>query len=661
MSQSVHLVVLVLLCGALFAGPVLLRDLWTPDEPRYAEVSREMMLSGDFLVPRTNNEPYYEKPPLLFWFMAAASAPFGEISAATARIPSLLSALLTVFLTYVLASRLYGSRVAFWSALILVINLRFLIQATTGQIDMLLTALMTLSLLTFWLWHTERKTKWLLLFYLGIALGLFAKGPPALLFPVLMSVVFYWGRPKARRELHLISGVIVALVPVAIWLAFARSSALPTGEAAPEAIGRNLFNQTIGRVFLGQSHADAPWYYLKNLPVDLLPWTIFLPWTILYVWKRRKESEKMRLLLCWTVPAFLFLSVCIGKRALYLLPLYPALSILLARSVLDLMSSQRSVWRIRTAWCWSATTFLVAILPIVAHLTVLREVAAPQLYIVSFVALMCSIYTMFVATRDGATGLHRTVAVQMSGILVVCSVVAIPVFNEHKSARELCRPVSDLVAQGVSFDLYAPGGAREEFVFYCKAFQENTLVHPGLEGLDVSLTTTERDRLEGRLLRIMRDGAESVPLDLTRRTAPGDLTPILVAVQQAWNTSDIPEEIWRPYLSAVELEANTFITSMQSESPSYAVVRKRDWLWIADLADDTSGISVVRERQVSSRRMLLVANTTGLEALRKLTSAPTLPIRSDLSVLSEADSPPTNASLLGVRGSIKSLNFAEGE
>ena len=135
--------------GLLVLGLVLFlpgiggRDLWNPDEPRYAEVTREMRQSGDFFVPHLNGKIYSEKPPLLFWSIAAASLATGEVGPVAARLPSLAAAIVTLFLLFGMAQRLFDRRVAWWSVAILATSGRILWQARVGQIDMLLLCLVT--------------------------------------------------------------------------------------------------------------------------------------------------------------------------------------------------------------------------------------------------------------------------------------------------------------------------------------------------------------------------------------------------------------------------------------------------------------------------------------------------------------------------------------
>jgi 4-amino-4-deoxy-L-arabinose transferase-like glycosyltransferase len=115
-------------------------DVWAPDEPYLAEGAREMLVDGQWLVPHINGELDNHKPPLFFWLIAVLSLPFGEVSAFTARLPSVLVALVSVLLTMRLASKVGGRRVALLAGAVLPLSYLFYDKARTSQIDSLLCA-----------------------------------------------------------------------------------------------------------------------------------------------------------------------------------------------------------------------------------------------------------------------------------------------------------------------------------------------------------------------------------------------------------------------------------------------------------------------------------------------------------------------------------------
>ena len=171
-TERARLYLLLAVSAVLFSAGIRQYDLWSPDEPRFAQAAREMIQRGDYLAPHVNAQPYMEKPPLLFWLMALCSAPFGDVNEFGARMPSVAAGVATVGLTYLLALRvLKDTRLALWAAIILMTNLRFWWQARFGQIDMLLTACMTAGLYALWRFDEERDRRWLFLLYGAVAAG----------------------------------------------------------------------------------------------------------------------------------------------------------------------------------------------------------------------------------------------------------------------------------------------------------------------------------------------------------------------------------------------------------------------------------------------------------------------------------------------------------
>ena len=352
MGSRRHVCLLGVAALFLFGLNIWGYDLWPPDEPRFAEVAREMMESGDYLTPRVNGLPYEEKPPLLVWMIALVSAPIGEVNEWTARIPSVLSGLAVILFTCALANSLFGAHVAIWSALVLMTSFNFWWHARTARIDMLLSACMAAAMYGFWRWEEERRKRWLAFLFLAITAATYAKGPMGLLFSLLFVFAFYWGNPIARRQLHWIAGSLAVIAAVAAWYVPARYAvSLPETPSAESAMAANLFRNTIGR-FLGVSKAQGPWYYFYTVPKDMLPWSLMLPWIVVWTWRRRGDNKMMRFLLCWTLPAFVFLSIAVGKQAQYLLPLFPAFAILTAAAMLDFLNSPAARARRILAGIW---------------------------------------------------------------------------------------------------------------------------------------------------------------------------------------------------------------------------------------------------------------------------------------------------------------------
>jgi 4-amino-4-deoxy-L-arabinose transferase-like glycosyltransferase len=616
MNPKYHLPLLVALAAVLFLGNLGGYDLWPPDEPRFAQVAREMMESGDYLAPRVNGQPYKEKPPLYFWMVAAVSAPVGDVTELTARLPSALAGIITLLLTYLLARELYGVRIAFWSGMILVTTQRFWWQARFGQLDMVLTAWVMGSLLCFWCWHKKRTGGYLIGFYLCMAAGVLTKGPPAALFPVLTVFAFYWKRKEARKQLHLLTGLSVVLALVAIWLIPARMAiSVETTVNTGETITSNLFRQTVGRFFLGVSHANPPWYYLKNLPVDLLPWSFFSPWTLSWVWTRRKEGEETRFLLSWIVPAFLFFSVCVGKRALYLLPLYPAFSIFFARSVLDLMESNETRWRRWIGAAWGVALLLIGAAPFVLLLTEYKDAWRGSLLLLSLCAFLCALHTLHILRRSSASRLMRHMAVHFCLLLGGVAFIVFPLLNSHKSAREFCAPLRALSEAKVDYDLYSIGFSRAEYVYYAEHF--HTAIPGELLSIDgmQALDNREQAKLQKRMLHAIQKAVEQVPITSISMVSEKEIDQLAARIKTKLQSSSDHQAYLQEYKVAMTSLLDSLFNVMNGETPAFVMVQETDWRWVLAFHPDARHMAVFENRAVGSRHVLLLANAPGRKVL----------------------------------------------
>ena len=167
-----------------------LRDLWNPDEPRFAEIARNMIQTGNYLVPQINGEVYTDKPPAFFWLSALAAKVFssGEMNEFSARLPSVVAGIAALLLTFWLGKEMFGSVAGIFAMMVLATTYRFWWQAGWAQMDMLLSFFIFAALALFWksyCFSLSRRNKFLLFasFYLALAGGFLTKGPIGILIP----------------------------------------------------------------------------------------------------------------------------------------------------------------------------------------------------------------------------------------------------------------------------------------------------------------------------------------------------------------------------------------------------------------------------------------------------------------------------------------------
>ena len=276
---------------SLFAAILVLTglgrlDLWAPDEPRYGAIAEEIRagehgIAGAILL-RSNGVPYTQKPPLYFWLAALAGTPGGRVDELAARLPSALSGIGCILLTFWIAKRLLrDSTLGLIAAALLVTSFRFLWTARRAQLDVLLT-LCELAAIALFVAHGFRSRDastpqpgpapgQIACLHLMLGLGALTKGPVAWLPLVVALVYFAWeGRIGLFRAFVPAWAWLLSLGPLAVW-ALAAFALAPPGFAEA-AIGENL----IERFFSGTSHVRPFYYFLYQTPADFLPWSPLL-------------------------------------------------------------------------------------------------------------------------------------------------------------------------------------------------------------------------------------------------------------------------------------------------------------------------------------------------------------------------------------------------
>ncbi len=307
-----------------------LRDLWEPDEPRFALVAQEMIQTGNFVMPHRNNKPYPDKPPLFFWAIALSSLATGGVNAGAALLPSALAGAFLILLVFFLARRLIrDDDVALLSALILATSVKIFWQASHAQIDMLLALLTTIAMYGFTRMETGGGKRNVVLAWAAMALATLAKGPVGLILPIGAMLVYRWWSGKRRyRELFSPGGIVAFLGIVGCWLTFLIIQGVQAGESVY--LQNILFKQTVVRFAKSWHHYQPVYYFFKVIFYDFFPWSPFLVSLVILKFKKMKFTDAEKFLFSWLFFVLLFFSIPMGKRGLYILPLYPAAAILVA-------------------------------------------------------------------------------------------------------------------------------------------------------------------------------------------------------------------------------------------------------------------------------------------------------------------------------------------
>jgi hypothetical protein len=456
---------LVGFCLVLFFPHLNGWDLWDPDEPRYGQVAREMVQGGDWILMHFNGATYNDKPPLFFWLIGLSSFLWQGFSSFSVRFPAALFGTLTVTLTFLLGRILYGGRTGFLAALILGTSYQFVFLATRANIDTTLTFFTTASLYCFFRWvragrrdgkvepedqgKVDRRGRWIYGFYGAMALATLAKGPVGFILPLMISLVFLavernW---RAVREMRWFPGLALFLVMVLCWYL---PAVLKGGREYLEA---TLLHHSAGRFARGTSHIRPFYYFFYNFPVDFLPWIFFLPGAVAYGFNR-ETAEKRReflALFVWFVVIFLFFTVSKGKRGLYLLPLFPAASLMVGKLWNDFISGGMN--QFKQGWV-CIPLYVLAGVVVIAGLS-LPWVAYTRFPSEFFHALSLALVLLGIglALLWSGKGRHHGAAfflitgMVFAGFLFTFSVI-FPRVNPFKSARFLSAEIQSRIKPG---------------------------------------------------------------------------------------------------------------------------------------------------------------------------------------------------------------------
>ncbi len=532
MSRRRDLLALAAATALLYLPGLGARDLWNPDEARYAEVTREMLQRGDLLVPYLNGEVYTQKPPLLFWLIGLASLATGGVGELSARLPSALSAIVATLLVYLLGDRLFGRRAAWLAAAVFATCAKVMWQGRFGQIDMLLVALVTAGVY-FWvrkevaeatgepdLGHAPRVSSrtsaaipYLFFFFAGLAT--LAKGPVGLL-PPLLAIIVYRAATRGTaglRGLRLGRGLLLWAAVVAAWL-------VPTGLAAgTDYLQQIVFKQNVTR-YADPWHHFQPWYYyLTVLPGDFFPWWFLLPTALVVGWRegwlrragwrsdklqvgrpqggdqppraaggsanRREEGDDpdgrarasgFFFAVCWVVVTIVFFSVSPAKRTVYVLTMYPGLALLVG-AALDRLAVD---WPRERRWLvWPLGVLAVLSLLLVAAVPIAgakrEEVALlggePILWKLGIaVALLAAgaLAAWWLALRGRPMRAAAALAAGTAGLGLAAALLVIPAFDVVKSARPMARLLVSRLAPGEPYGIYPR--LDSTFLFYTRRF-----------------------------------------------------------------------------------------------------------------------------------------------------------------------------------------------
>lgn len=455
------LAVICLLIGVFFAFMLGNRPLSVPDEGCYVEIPREMVSTGDYVTPRLNGVKYFEKPVLFYWLESLSIRLFG-LKEFFLRLWPALFALAGCLAVYGAGRRLYGRRSGRLGAAVLATSLLYYALSRAIILDMPLSVLLTVSLLSFLVGMHEpagfRRRLYLWGFYACAALAVLAKGLIGILIPglVIGAWIIVLGEWRMLKTIYLPSGLALFLLIAAPWHVL-------VGRANPEFFNFYFIHEHVLR-YLTKIHSryQPPWFFIPIALAGLFPWTSFLVQALRFsspsTWKERHEHRDALFLLLWAGLVFLFFSASSSKLVPYILPIFPPLALLIGRYLAAAWDS-RDMPGIKAGYALHLLLTLVLAVVLIAlpRLSSRPEVQALGHYPVLFAIILGlgALATWFAGTRRGVRLAVPILAASAALFLVVLNASASLVdLRSTKSLATALKPKLQAQDEVASYNAY---------------------------------------------------------------------------------------------------------------------------------------------------------------------------------------------------------------
>ena len=458
-NKTIPILILISVCLVLFFFRLGDRPLWDIDEGMHAATSKEMILNEDWITPTFNGEPFYDKPVFHNWLVALSFLILGFTEFA-ARLPSAILGSGCVLLTYLLGRKMFCQNVGILGAVILATSIEVIVLSRSVVHDISLVFFVTLSLYLFYGGYKDarRRKRNLLLFYAALGLAVLSKGPVGLVLPALIIGVYlvFERNLKFFMQMQIGWGVLIFLAVASPWYVL-------ISLKNPEYAGYFIIEQNLGSFLSSESRHSSPfYYYIPVLFGGFFPWSCFLPLAFVYPIRRKFKSIQgsTGFLVIWFITIFVFFSIASSKLATYILPLFPAASLLVALCWHELLNSQTAGIR---------RGFLVSFLPVVviflaagiyvwAHPLVELQyetgIKLSHTYLLANLLVVCIILAFLFLLRNKNHAFFLSIVGMTVCAMLIFILLVVPSVNPYRTTRQLSQ----------KYDRLAP--ANEKFVFY---------------------------------------------------------------------------------------------------------------------------------------------------------------------------------------------------
>lgn len=476
-----HLILFLIVVIPLFSLGISNHGLWTADEPRVAEIGREMAETGNWAVPTLNRKPFLEEPPLYYGTLALTFKAFG-VSDKVARIPSAFFAFASVLVIFFMANLLFGSKIALLSGLILATTGEYFRVAhwiiVDGALTFFVMSAMGLFIAGYLSESNRRKLLCYVLLYVSCTFAFYTKGFIGIVIPGLGILAFLAVERNLREllKMRLWLGALIFVVMTLPWFIALWQ------QAGTEYLNVFLVHNHLQR-FLpagmagsisgsASGHHSPFYYYLTGFPTGFLPWSILLVPVFYYAFSKHGQlntanvaSQKGRLFAkCWFLSGIIFLSVASTKRTLYLMPIFASMSLLTADYIDSTLTSQR-LNRVGKVFLWVFNIFLLiiglALIPAYfsmkkAFLTSVSGNFFAAVLIVSILVTAISLAGVRYLYRGNLKKYWISINLPIIVALLFALIAIVPILDGHKSFVPFSRQVMATVPADQPLYAYRP-------------------------------------------------------------------------------------------------------------------------------------------------------------------------------------------------------------
>ncbi len=486
---------LVFLLSALLTLPWIgMGNFYTRGEPREALVAVAMLEQGNFILPFFQGE-FAFKPPMLHWLVALFSLPQGYVSEMTARLPSALACIAMCCAFYSFVSRRFSPSRSFYASLILMSCFEVHRAAMTCRVDMVLTMFVVLAFLALYRWYEKGYKGMPWLASLAISGAILTKGPIGAILPCFALFVFmlFYREKWSRIILSLVKVSVLSVIIPLVWYVAAYRQG---GDVFIRLVMEENFGRFLGKMSY-ESHEHSFLINFAMIASGMLPWSLLVVLGIVTAkWGKLKSGKKWvkeqwqrfraaNPMIVFSVVAavcvFVFYCIPASKRSVYLLPMYPFMSLLVANYMVDLYMERKKIVKIYAVFLAVVSLLYIALLyavhfadlsilgtsrgtrRLIAQMTALQTTDIGFLYIVLTLLPTIVAVAVLAGVRHwknvlfGVAGLWMLVTLTLDGLLL-------PAIKNSVPDYQFAQSVAMLQPEGNIY-FYRPVGEKEEAIY----------------------------------------------------------------------------------------------------------------------------------------------------------------------------------------------------